>query len=357
MPRRIAVWALALPAAASLSADAALDAAPAAPHQRIELRFENAGLSLAGSLLLPSGKNLPAAVLIHGSGASDRSNRWAHSIADALVRCGVAVLIPDKRGSGASEGDWRTADFEDLAADARAGFERLRAHAAIDPARTGYLGLSQGGHVAPLAAARGPRAAFAVSMVGSVQVMEQQLYDELELAYRRYRLDEATISWLQEFARMSFDYIRTGKGFDRYLERHQEITSSPFAGAAETWPISEDDPYWAFWRGVYDYDPIPWWRRIVGLGVRVLFVYGADDENVNVSASAARIAEELPAGAFTLRIYQGAGHSLRDAAKAGLRADVVEDTCRWLQEIPRVSSHDQTRDWRRRAKSSIANRR
>jgi len=204
-------------------AGAAVQAGPPndAPYREIAVRFENDGLNLAGSLLLPPGRDLPAVMMIHGSGTSDRGNQWAFSIADALVRCGVATLIPDKRGSGQSQGDWRTADFDDLAADARAGWNLLRARSEIDAARVGYLGLSQGGHVVPLAAAKSPGAAFAVNMVGSTRSMEEQLYDELELAYREHGLDQATIDYLQEFARFSFEYIGTGAGFERYLERHR----------------------------------------------------------------------------------------------------------------------------------------
>lgn len=323
--------------AGCLAATLALAAAPGPPPwRRIDLAFDSGGLALAGTLLLPPGQGLPGVMLIHGSGESSRGNRWAFSIAEALAGCGAAVLIPDKRGSGESAGDWRTADFGDLAADARAGFELLRARREVDAGRIGYLGLSQGGHVAPLAAAVTSGAAFAVNFVGSVQVMERQLYDELELAYRQHGLDDATIEWLQEFARMSFDYIRTGEGFERYLGRHREISSGPLAEAAATWPTSKDDPYWTFWRGVFDYDPIPWWRELAARGIASLVVYGADDDNVNVPASAARIAAELPAGAVTLRIYQGTGHSLRDDS-GQLRPDVVADTCRWLRAVPRAA--------------------
>jgi alpha-beta hydrolase superfamily lysophospholipase len=245
------------------------------------------------------------------------------------------VLIPDERGSGDSAGDWRTAGFEELAADASAGYEILRAQPRVDAARIGYFGLSQGGHVAPLAAQRTGGTAFVVNLVGSMQVMERQLYDELESAYRQHGLDAATIDWLQEFVRMSFDYLRTGRGFERYLERHREISAGPVAPAAATWPTLEADPYWTFWRKVYDYDPIPHWRRLAARGVPVLVVYGAEDENVDVAASAARIAAELPAGALTLRIYQGTGHSLRDAA-GRLRGDVVAETCDWIGARPRL---------------------
>jgi len=329
MGGRMAGGSLALWAAASLAATTAL-AAASVEFRRVDVRFDSGGLALAGSVLKPPGERLPAAMMIHGSGASGRDNVWANSIAEALASCGVAVLIPDKRGSGDSAGDWRTAGFEELADDARAGFKALRAQPGVDPARVGFLGLSQGGHVAPLAAVQTEATAFVINMVGSMQVMEQQLYDELESAYREHGLDAATIDWLQSFARMSFDYLRTGRGFDRYLERHREISAGPLAPAAATWPSSEADPYWTFWRKVYDFDPIPHWRQLAARGIPALIVYGADDENVDVASSAARIAAALPAGGVTVRIYQGTGHSLRDAA-GQLRQDVVGETCNWLR--------------------------
>jgi hypothetical protein len=325
----VAAGAAALNAGASPQPDAA-------PYEQVEARFENDGLSLAGSLLLPPGRNLPAIMLIHGSGTSGRSNEWAFSIADAVARCGIAILIPDKRGSEESQGDWRTADFTDLAADARAGWQWLRGRPEIDADRVGYLGLSQGGHVVPVAAATSPGAAFAVNMVGSTQVMETQLYDELELAYREHGLDQAAIDYLQEFARFSFDYIRTGAGWDRYIERHREIAAGRYARAAETWPISPDDPYWTFWRGVYDFDPMPWWRRVVRQGTPALIVYGADDDNVDVAASVARLQEQLPGGGVTLRVYPDAGHSLRDTVTRRLRPEVVAESCDWLLAAGRM---------------------
>jgi len=309
-----------------------------ARYDEIEVSFRNDGLKLAGSVLLPAGRGLPAAMMIQGSGASDRGNQWARSIADALARCGVAVLIPDKRGSGQSQGDWQTADFGDLAADARAGWELLRQRPEIDPARVGYLGLSQGGHVAPLAAATSAGAAFAIDMAGSTRTMEEQLYDELESAYREHGLDQATIDWLQDFARMSFDYIRTGNGFERYLARHREISAGPLARAAESWPTSPDDPYWRFWRGIHDFDPMPWWRRLVESRIPALIVYGTDDRNVDVPAAVARIEERLPGGGVTLKVFPGIGHSLRDPATDQLMPGVVADTCGFIHAAMRKDS-------------------
>jgi alpha-beta hydrolase superfamily lysophospholipase len=97
-----------------------------------EMRYQNGDVGLAGVLLMPleegpleEGK-YPAAILLQGSGTSDRSNAWARSIAETLASQGVAVLLTDKRGSGQSQGNWRTSSFEDLAEDGLAGITYAR---------------------------------------------------------------------------------------------------------------------------------------------------------------------------------------------------------------------------------------
>jgi len=75
---------------------------------------------------------------------------------------------------------------------------------------------------------------------------------------------------------------------------------------------------------------MPWWRRVVLQGIPALIVYGADDDNVNVTASVARLGEQLPDGGVTLRIYPGVGHDLRNPATGQLLPEIVAETCEWL---------------------------
>lgn len=142
---------------------------------------EHDGLALAGRLFLPDGHGpFPAAAIINGSGPSHRSNGWYLTLTARLVDGGVAVLLPDKRGSDASEGDWRTASFDALARDAAASVDALVAHPAIDPDRVGVIGMSQGGRIAPLVAEQRDGLAYAVSFVGGVLPAHASLrYEEV----------------------------------------------------------------------------------------------------------------------------------------------------------------------------------
>src|SRR5205085_6667637 len=101
-------------------------------EHREAVTFSNDRIQLAGTVTTPRrGGKHPAIILVHGSGAEDRDD--VLPLAHFLVRRGIAVLGYDKRGVGASTGDWTTASFEDLAGDAIAAFQYLRTRTDIDP--------------------------------------------------------------------------------------------------------------------------------------------------------------------------------------------------------------------------------
>jgi len=82
----------------------------------------------------------------------------------ALTAAGLATLVLDKRGTGASEGDWLTASLDDATADARAALELLRSRPEVDPARVLVLGHSEGAiHATRLAASGGVAGAVLLS--------------------------------------------------------------------------------------------------------------------------------------------------------------------------------------------------
>lgn len=117
-----------------------------------EVSFENAeqGLRLAGMLFVPEGDGpFPAIVMIQGSGTSVRNNRWYLTLIQYLQENGIVVLQPDKRGSVQSEGDWRTASFDDLATDTLAAVFFLKDQEQVAISEIGVIGMSQGGHISP----------------------------------------------------------------------------------------------------------------------------------------------------------------------------------------------------------------
>ena len=138
-----------------------------------EINFQNTAqdLKLAGMLFVPEGEGpFPAAVIIHGSGTSYRDSGWYLTLTQYLQKNGVLVLLPDKRGSEQSEGDWRTASFEDLATDTVEAVDFLNNQAEVAISDIGVIGLSQGGHIAPVVADQTQDIAFLVNIVGATDL-------------------------------------------------------------------------------------------------------------------------------------------------------------------------------------------
>ncbi len=125
------------------------------------------GTPLAGTLTLPAGPGPhPAVLLLHGSGPLDRDGNTpklpvdlAHPVAGALAARGIATLRYDRRGTGATPGDWRTAGFTDNRRDAAAAVRALAARTDIREDGIGVVGHSEGAlHAMALAARTDVRA-------------------------------------------------------------------------------------------------------------------------------------------------------------------------------------------------------
>ncbi len=147
---------------------------PPYPYREEEVTLDEAkaAVRLGGTLTLPTGAGpFPAVVLLSGSGAHDRDETlFGHKpfllIADYLTRHGIAVLRFDDRGVGKSTGNKMASAEDDLAGDAVAWVELLRARKDIAANHVGLIGHSEGGILAPLAAVRSADVAFIVMLAG-----------------------------------------------------------------------------------------------------------------------------------------------------------------------------------------------
>ncbi|MER5644859.1 alpha/beta fold hydrolase [Streptosporangium sp. NPDC002524] len=110
------------------------------------------GLSLAGTLTLPAGPGPhPAVLLLHGSGPLDRDANTGRlrmelgpPLAAALAKEGIATLRYDRRGVGATSGDWHATGFADNRHDAAAALRALAGRPGIRADAVGVVGHSEG---------------------------------------------------------------------------------------------------------------------------------------------------------------------------------------------------------------------
>jgi dienelactone hydrolase len=150
------------------------------PPRMEDVTFTSAdGTRLAGTVRTPDtpGKH-PAVVIIHGSGDQDRHGYASiiDVIGERFLRHGFVVLQYDKRGSGASLGDWRSASFATLAQDAEAGRELLMHYPGVDATLVGLAGSSQAGWIAAKAVTAHPLVPFVALLgaAGTAMTVEEQ---------------------------------------------------------------------------------------------------------------------------------------------------------------------------------------
>ncbi|MEU6412694.1 alpha/beta fold hydrolase [Microbispora sp. NPDC046933] len=132
----------------------------------IGLAFASGGERLAGTLTLPDGDGpFPAVLLVPGSGPVDRDSDHrrlplgvTRQLAEAFAVAGIASLRYDKRGVGASTGDFLAAGLRDNMDDARSALAALRGRPEIDSGRVALAGHSEGALIAANLAAHDPAA-------------------------------------------------------------------------------------------------------------------------------------------------------------------------------------------------------
>ncbi|RJL34632.1 alpha/beta hydrolase [Bailinhaonella thermotolerans] len=115
---------------------------------------------MRGTVVLPAAPapGRPGMVLVHGAGTGTPREKLMTEAVE-FARRGIAVLVYDKRSAGYS---LFRRSYAQLAGDALGAVAALRAQPGVNPAKVGIWGLSEGGWVAPMAAARSADIAFVV---------------------------------------------------------------------------------------------------------------------------------------------------------------------------------------------------
>ena len=278
-----------------------------------EVSVRNGDIELKADLLLPDPtqcQQCPLVVIAHGSGKSDRTNPWTMAWANALVAQGVAVIHPDKRGSGSSGGDWMTASIEDLATDVSAFVDLAVQQSRIDPQRIGVIGFSQGGDVVPVVAVRNDKVKFVISISGSVVPLSEQMLDEILIDANSQGLGSEQKQSIREIHSAVMSFARTGKGFDRVKQTVEQGKDSNLPESfLENVPAQDDDKIWTWLGKVVDFDPLPYWKQ---LSVPVAFIYGRNDKNVDTLKSIQAINSELMShdAPISMVVFNENGHAL-----------------------------------------------
>jgi uncharacterized protein len=309
-----------------------------------EVSFQQGDAKLAGTLILPEGTGPhPAIVLLHGSGPLTRHSFGPY--ARFFNSLGMAVLVYDKRGTGASTGRrldastgtpetlWPAYYPDDLLADALAALRFLQGRAEIDGKRIGFWGASEGGMLATQVAARSKDVSCAINSSGFMGPLWQTILYQGAAMLRAAGKPESEIEEALAFNRFWMQVAQTGRGYDEFVVRRDAIVRSGKTG----WLFYMKGTFdslaqmrWA-WSHILAFDSLPALKQVT---CPVLGLFGQSDVLTNAAEASRAMRLTLEAGGnsdVVVQIIPSASHSLMEVPSRRGMAPGVFDTLRdWL---------------------------
>jgi pimeloyl-ACP methyl ester carboxylesterase len=315
----------------------------------IDVNFGSGDPTLAGTLSIPEGWQAPhpAIVLLHGSGRLTRISFGPYP--HFFTSIGLAVLVFDKRGTGASTGRYfdRTTPYPNvLADDAIEAIRFLRTRPEIDSRRIGLWGVSEGGMLTTQVAAR-TNVAFIVNSSGFMVPLWQQVMFNIEASLKADGFSQQDVTEAVRFETLAMRVMQTGEGWDEYNEVQTKARQTKWFTAyfGEGGGFSTLASLRRQWDYVYSFDPLP---SLKSVRCPVLAVFGELDTSTPAGISADNMRRILLASGnqnVTVRIFKNANHPLMEAhtggsaemPKLGRMAPGVFDTLRdWLTRVAKI---------------------
>lgn len=233
----------------------------------------------------------PAVLFMHGAGTGRHSA--FRETARALASAGVVAMVPDKRLDTYTT---RERDYPAMAEDYLVSLEVLRARADVDPNRVGVYGESEGGWIAPIAAATSPDVAFLIQVSAPVVSPRQQAAFATDAYLRNVGVPRALL-----------------RAIPRGIGSH--VPGGGFEYA--------------------DFDVRPYQRAVTQ---PTLVVYGTADASMpTIQGAQVMIADLAVAGndAYTVRYFADANHGIR--VDGEIVPEFLDVLARWIQGLPETA--------------------
>lgn len=293
-------------------------------YREEEVTFRNGDIALGGKLLVPATRGPhPAAIFLHGSGPQDRNGEISQLrfIADHFARHGIAALIYDKRGFGASTGSWAAAGFGDFAGDALAGLKLLQSRPDINPKQVGMCGVSQAGWVMTTATSMSKDIAFIISISagGSGYTPAQQNNYNIATEMRAGGFSKDEITQVVTAYDLFYDVVRAAGGGDgSKLDAAVRQALQQNAKLKDWLPPSSSEIDWKKrdqWFLALDIDsnPVPLWERYGG---PVLGIFGELDSSTPAQQVVPIMGKALASRRntdYAIKVFPKANHNIMEA--------------------------------------------
>jgi pimeloyl-ACP methyl ester carboxylesterase len=265
------------------------------------------GASIRATLYLPHARERVPAVVVCGGSIQTTRERWEYrSWGPVLAARGIAVLVYDRRGHGASSGDTSDVDLKTEAADVVALVACLRTNPAIDLARIGVLGLSRGGWVASWAAVSSTAVRFlALECAPAVSATEQEIQRVSHTAPE----DSITASDIDKATAFTKLVMQVARGQALWSEAERESESARHERWHDLVQIPDHESDLAWWHR-NDYDEAAVLRRV---RVPVYAAFGEADRIVPPDGNLEPMRRALAEGGnrhVRIDLVPGVGHGL-----------------------------------------------
>ncbi|MFN3228742.1 MAG: alpha/beta hydrolase family protein [Asticcacaulis sp.] len=268
-------------------------AASALPYTETEVSFKNPkapGVTLAGTLTTPQGKGpFPTILLLASQGKQTRDEVVAgHKIflvlRDHLTREGYAVLSYDKRGVGASTGDFAAATLNEFASDAEAAIAFLRTRPDLNQKRMGLIGHSEGGAVAPMVLTQTKGLAFAVLMAGPMVRGEELMNDQSLTMARVNGAPEASLLAIQAHEMRINAAVARSTSVEDARAKVRAILTEPGAQPTTAEELEENISWYASpWMRVFlNHEPEAYLKKV---SIPLLGIFGDKDVHLGLEAN------------------------------------------------------------------------
>jgi len=219
-----------------------------------EVYYENkdAGILISGTLALPKSQRFSSVVLlIPGYGKHDRNvrmmgNNYFWVVADYLANQGVGVLRFDQRGLGKSTGNYDGATTQDFAEDVLAVISYLKSRKDVTGCTIGLIGLSEGGLIASIVAAKSKDVSYIVLMGPAVQKSVDDLVEQSGLQLRADAATEELMGYDRELRKKIYTTIRQETDYDKAEKIVQNYVTHYLASLSESQKIEAEKLPFAF---------------------------------------------------------------------------------------------------------------
>jgi esterase/lipase len=250
----------------------------------------------------------PAVLLLHGS--TDNLKRNYTFYGDWLSNQGFEVMIFDKRGNGASTGDYIAATYNDFVADAVACLQELQNRPSVDKAKIGVWGFGQGATLLPLLAAKTNIPAFLIAVSPEVFSISQAaaFADSLRivkggnLPANGHIAAEAN----RQVEKMILEGVKHKK-VENFINlnafKHTFMNQTGLYGNMNIDKQAYEGYYWSGRK----IDFYPWWKSI---DIETLVIFGEDDEMLDANKNAKALAK-LNNPKITIRSFGRANHNMK----------------------------------------------